>query len=57
MKTNEMEMKPANMLGIVLVVAVARKGKIFLFSAGWLDPQEKMREDFNRLLDTVTFIR
>ena len=38
-------------------VATVHGGKVFLFSVDWLDPQDTTREDFNRMLDTVTFIQ
>lgn len=36
-------------------VAVAANGKIYLFSVGWLEPQDQVRTDFNNLLNTVHF--
>lgn len=36
-------------------VAVARGGKIYLFSASWADASSTMRADFQNLLKTVTF--
>lgn len=36
-------------------VAVAHRGKIFLFEVGWLTPEDKIVEDFQNLLDTVEF--
>lgn len=36
-------------------VAVAHKGKIFLFSVGWLEPQDQIRTDFNQLVSGVQF--
>ncbi len=37
-------------------VAVAHGDKIYLFEAGWLTPEDKIRTDFEKLLDTVQFI-
>lgn len=36
-------------------VAVAYGEKIFLFSVGWLDPQDQIRLDFNNLVSGVQF--
>lgn len=36
-------------------VAVAHGGKIFLFEAGWLKPQDRIVGDFQKLLSTVHF--
>jgi len=36
-------------------VAVAHGGKIFLFEAGWMTPQDAIRTDFENLLNTVQF--
>ena len=36
-------------------VAVMHKGKVFLFQAGWMTPQDTIRSDFLNLLATVQF--
>jgi hypothetical protein len=36
-------------------VAAALDGKIYLFSVGWLTPEDKQLEDFSHILSTVTF--
>jgi hypothetical protein len=36
-------------------VAVSANGKIFLFSVGWLEPQDQTRTDFQTLLKSVQF--
>lgn len=38
-------------------VAVQHAGKIYLFSASWLDAQDPIRTDFKNLLSSVTFIQ
>ncbi len=37
-------------------VAVAHGAKVFVFSAGWLAPEDRIRTDFAYLLDTVVFL-
>lgn len=37
-------------------VAVAKNGKIYLFEAGWLTPQDQIRQDFDALLESVEFL-
>ena len=36
-------------------VAVARNNKIFIFSVGWAQLNDPIRQDFSKLLTTVTF--
>jgi hypothetical protein len=36
-------------------VAVAKGGKIYLFSAGWLSGEDQIRSDFQELIKTVQF--
>ncbi len=36
-------------------VAVAYKGKIFLFEGGWLTPEDQVRKDFDTVLSSVQF--
>lgn len=38
-------------------VAVEHKGKIFLFEAGWMAPEDRIVGDFQKLLNTVEFNR
>ena len=36
-------------------VALIREGQVYLFSAGWINAEDRIRTDFKELLQTVQF--